>query len=74
MLPVLSAVAGLIVHLLSFSFEGKYDVVRGSLILAGLLAPPMRCARCGMRVLPVGSARLVPQYRVDVVISCVHIN
>ena len=37
---LLSAVAGLIVHFLSFPFEGKDGVVRGSLILADLLAPP----------------------------------
>ena len=37
---LLSAVASLIVHLLSFSFEGEDGVVRSSLILAGLLALP----------------------------------
>ena len=36
----LSAVAGHIVHLLSFPCEGEDSVVRDSLILAGLLAPP----------------------------------
>ena len=37
---LLSAGAGFIVHPMSFPFESEDGMVRGFLILAGLLAPP----------------------------------